>query len=363
MKKVCLFIILISFSLYSGAQELDSLELGFENNSLFEPVTDTLDVGGGLFEEEDLVNLTFRYDISSFLKGKNKDNYTNVELIAHLSENDSIVKNIRLKARGNFRKSYCYFPPIRLNFKHDPIKDSGFKGVNKIKLVTPCKNSKTFNEYILKEYLAYKIYNAVTECSFKVRLLKINFVDTGKKARQYTHYGFIIEPMKLVAARNNAVELKTKYVKYNELNQLSADRIALFQYLIANTDWLIKAGHNMKFMRILDVNVPGAIIVPYDFDYSGFVNTMYAEPQEWSSAENLTDRDYLGFCRSSEDNFNLLKKEFLDVEEAIGEEIMNFEYLSNSERKELYRFCEKFFDELKGSYAYRNISSMCREPY
>ena len=343
-------------------QEVDSVQQAAFKNNKFDPISDTI-YTGTLFEQDFPLTITLISDFTAFAKPKNYDKYLPAELIVHLPNNDSIVKNIRLKTRGKSRKEMCNFPPIKLNFKKDPIKHPDYKGINKMKMVTHCKGSKIFNDYTLKEYLTYKLYNAITDYSLKVRLLKIDYHDTGKKGLNQSRYGFVIEPIEAMAARVNAVQIETKVVAYHELNQLSADRVALFNYMVGNTDYQYKTSHNLKFIKILDINIHGAQVIPYDFDYSGFINTHYSIPQEWSYVESVTDRDYMGFCRPNEDNFNKLKEEFLAAEDSIYEIIMNFDHLTIKERQRLKWFIEAFYKDLKSNQAYRIITSNCREPY
>jgi len=330
--------------------------------SRYEPVSDTIQAGG-LFESDSPLNITLISDFTSFMKPKYDDKYLPAKLIVHLPSNDSIVKNIRIKTRGKSRKKMCMFPPIKLNFKTDPIKDPDMEGVKKVKMVTFCKSSMIYNSYILKEYLIYKLYNAVTDYSLRVRLLKVDYEDTGKKGFNHSRYGFVIEPMKALVKRMNAVEIETKVVMYNQLDQLAADRVALLNYMIGNTDWQYQTSHNLKFVRILDINTPGAVPIPYDFDFSGFVGTDYAAPQEWSNVDDIRDRDYMGFCRDTPDNFNKLKDEYLAAEQEIYDIIMGFEPLSEKERKRLLWYIEEFYKELKYKNAFKIITSSCREPY
>ena len=362
MKRIITISIIWIIGVQIFGQEVDSLQQAALKNNKFDPISDTI-YTGTLFEQDFPINITLFSDFTAFTKPKNYDKYLPAELIVHLPNNDSIVKNIRIKTRGKSRKEMCNFPPIKLNFKKDPIKHPDYKGVNKMKMVTHCKGSKIFNDYTLKEFLTYKLYNAITDYSFRVRLLKIDYRDTGKKGLNQSRYGFVIEPIEAMATRVNAVQIESKVIAYHELDQLSADRVALFNYMIGNTDWLYKGSHNLKFIKILDINIPGANVIPYDFDYSGFINTHYSIPQEWSSVESVTVRDYMGFCRPAEDNFNKLKKEFLAAEKAVIETIMNFEHLTIKEREKLKWYVEAFYKDLKSKRAYRIICSNCRDSY
>ena len=195
------FVLIVSFS--ASAQK-DSVYIS--------PVSDTLDYENRIFDNEEPLNITLRYDISAFikLKAKKEERYFPAELVIHISETDSITKNIRVKARGNFRKNHCFFPPIHLSFKTDKIKVDGFDEVNKIKMVTHCKSSNMYEQYVLKEYLAYRLYNMITDNSLKVRLLRIKYEDTGKRRQHSIKYGFLIEPTKLLARRKECVEVEMK---------------------------------------------------------------------------------------------------------------------------------------------------------
>ena len=362
MKK-CLFVLLFSFAVLSVKSQVTKhrvKDTTIENR--YEPVSDTI-VAGSLFDSDTPLDITLISDFTSFVKSKYNDKYLPAKLIVHLGSNDSIVKDIRIKSRGKSRKRMCNFPPIKLNFKTDPIKDPELEGVNKVKMVTFCKASSIYNGYILKEYLVYKLYNAITDLSLRVRLLKVDYEDTGKRGMRQSRYGFVIEPVKALAKRANAVEIDARAIRYRELDQLAADRVALFNYMIGNTDWLFSNSHNIKFIRILNVNTPGAVPIPYDFDFSGFVNADYATPQEWSYVENIRERDYMGTCRDTPDNFNKLKKEFLAAEQKIYDVIMGFRPLPEKERKRLKWYIEDFYEELKYENAFKIITTNCRNPY
>ncbi len=363
MKKYLIFFAGLFLVFSVAAQKTNTNVLDTVEQNRFEPVVDTIQAGS-IFDDDAPLSIKLISDFTKFIKPKYNNKYLPAKLIVELpATHDSIVKDIRIKARGKSRKAMCQFPPVKLNFKTDPIKNPDYKGVNKMKMVTHCKGSKLYSMYILKEYLIYKIYNLITDYSLRVRLLEISYEDTGKKGYKESRYGFLIEPMKVLADRVGAVEIEAKVVKYNELDPLAADRVALFNYMVGNGDWQYQTSHNIKFIKILDANKPGAFPIPYDFDFSGFVNSHYAAPQPWNTVEKVTDRDYMGFCRNSPDNFNKLKEEFFSAEQKIYDLIMNFKPLLQSERKRLKWYIEDFYKELKYKNAFSIITTSCREPY
>jgi len=343
---LCLFLL----SIYSFAQEIDEAD----QNSLLEPITGTLDEIG-IFEDDKLLEITLKYDITSFIRHKSKGEYLNAEFCIHLNENDSIIKNIRLKARGNFRKGHCFFPPIYLNFKTDPIKETELEGIKKIKLVTHCSTSKSYRRYILKEFLVYKLYNILSENSFRVKLVNINYIDTGKKERNYQQVGFVIEPIEALVNRTNSTEINPVAVRAKNVVREDVDVVSLFNYMIGNTDWRVKGGHNMKYIKSLDQVSTEVTPVPYDFDYSGFVGTSYSHPQEWTSIENVQDREYMGYCRENDADYIKAIELFVQNKEEIMNEIGSFDYLEKKDRDNLIKFLGEFFRLAENPKMFVNI--------
>src|SRR5437764_143943 len=83
---------------------------------------------------------------------------------------------ITISVRGNLRRKTCEFVPLRIAFSRDAAKGTVFelRGVG-LKLVTHCQNSSKSDQYILREYLAYRIANIVTPRSFRARLARVTY--------------------------------------------------------------------------------------------------------------------------------------------------------------------------------------------
>lgn len=334
----CLFLTFVSFTQSNNHKLVDS--------STFEPISETLNAAS-IFDSDNSLGITLKYDITSFIRRKSKGEYLDAELRIHLSETDSIVKDIRLKARGNFRRGHCFFPPIYLNFKTDPINNTDLKGIKKIKLVTHCSSVKAYENYVLKEYLAYKIYNVLSDNSFRVKLLDIEYVDTGKKQRHYKQHGFLIEPIELLAKRTNAIEIDSEIVSGKNIFEYEADVVSLFNYLIGNTDWRFKGGHNMKYLKSYENLSTLVVPVPYDFDYAGFVGTSYAVPQEWTNLESVRERQYLGYCRSKDEQYLKVIDLFVQKKMEILNEIRTFPHFDEKERNRMVAYLEEFYQLAK----------------
>jgi len=361
MKSFIVFGLILTASYFLTAQNNTNISDTMLAAPVLGEVTDTVQTEG-FFDTEEPLKITLKYDITSFIKNKHKAEYLDAELIIYNNNDAPVTKNIRIMARGNFRKGQCYFPPLVLNFKTDEIENTELKGMNKVKVVTHCTNGKNNDNLVLKEYLVYKLYNVLTEKSFRVRLLDITYIDTGKKQQQFRETGFIIEPAEVVAKRNNCVLIDPMVVKGVNLVEEDADRAALFQYMISNTDWRIKSGHNTKFMKSLSDITSKVIPVPYDFDFSAVVDASYAFPQEWSTSETLFQRDYMGYCRDNEEYYTKNIDLFNSRKDQIMKTISSFSLLPEKERNGVEQFAEGFFKEAKDpKRLISTLKSECRE--
>jgi len=152
--------------------------------------------------------------------------------------------------------------------------------------------------------------------------------------------------VEIVAKRNNCVLIEPTIVRGENLVEDDADRSALFQYMISNTDWRFKGGHNTKYMKSLTDITSKVIPLPYDFDFSGFVGASYTFPQSWSDAENIYDRDYLGYCRDNDESFRKNIELFKSKEAQITKTIADFKYLPENDKKETTKFINGFFTKI-----------------
>ena len=361
MKTILIFFLLIAANFYLAAQNKGNAQDTTLAGNVLSEVADTVQVPD-FFESNDLLKATLKYDITSFIKNKVKGEYLDAELQVFYDENNPVVKNIRIKARGNFRRGQCTFPPLFLNFKTDRPENPMYDDVKKVKIVTHCSASKESEANVLREFLAYKLYNIITDRSFRVRLLDISYIDTGKKQKNYKAYGFSIEPAEIVAKRNNCVLVESPAITGRNLVNEDADRAAMFQYLISNTDWRIKSGHNTKFMKSLTDVTDKVITLPYDFDFSGFVGASYTFPQAWSHTESIYDRDYLGYCRDNDQEYQKIIELYLSKEKEVMQAIADFKYLSEKDKKEVEKFTAGFFEEIKDSKNFiRNLKNDCHD--
>ena len=88
---------------------------------------------------------------------------------------------VSLRARGNFRRKNCFFTPVKMKVKKSAAAETIFSGNTSLKMVLPCKNEKDNNDNIIKEFIAYKIYEIVSPYYFKTRRLEVDLNDKTHK--------------------------------------------------------------------------------------------------------------------------------------------------------------------------------------
>ena len=216
---------------------------------------------------------------------------------------DGVVYPIALTPRGITRKTsdICDFPPLRVELTHAAPPGSLFEHQRKLKLVTHCKRSADFQQKVLLEYSAYRLYNLMSPLSFRARLANVDYLDAN--GRPYvSRVGFFIEDFSDVAKRNDmSVAHMGAMVPLASIDPLAGGRFAVFEYMISNYDWSMRAGpqgdeccHNGRLLT----SGPASLMtpVPYDFDYSGLVDAPYSDPPEGVPVSNVRQRNYRGYC-------------------------------------------------------------------
>ena len=251
---------------------------------------------------------------------------------------------IKVRPRGNMRRATCDIPPMKIKFPNS-------SGDSKtLKLVNICKESDLYEQLLLREYAAYRLYNILTEQSLQVLLVKMKFVDKNGKDAPRESFAFFIEHQAEVAKRGKGEVLEQNIISRRMLNTDEYERLCIFQFMIGNTDWLVYTGHNLKVFGIKgDVKL---IYVPYDFDYAGLVNAPYAVPDERLKLPHITNRYYMGFCRPKEKTIESIQL-FLDKKEEIMRFCEEFPHFDNSSRKHVLKYTGSFFDIIENPKKYK----------
>jgi hypothetical protein len=263
---------------------------------LLEWMLATVATASPLFEGQEVVELELGGPLGSLFENREEQ----VERPFVLRTEGAEVP-LKVRLRGHSRARVCDFPPLRLNFPDDVDTQGIFAGQDKLKLVTHCRNYDRGEQDLLEEYLAYRVLNVLTDLSFGVRLVRIHYDDTDGElpAEAARRYGFVIESREEFSARTGARNVVLAGFPRYRHDPHHAALMYVFQYLIANTDWmLLKADYDDGCCHNLELfeRDSGLIFVPYDFDVAGLINAKYAFPDAKLRIKRVTQRLYRGLC-------------------------------------------------------------------
>jgi len=303
-------------------------------------------------------------DYNEIFNDRNPENakYHNAILVFQDSISNYRSINVKLKTRGIFRRSRenCKVPPLTVKFELDTIKGkSVFEGYNKLKLVNVCQIRDKYEQLLIKEYYVYRIYNIITDYSFRVRLVRVLYIDREGNYSNFSRYGFLIEDFKSLALRNNTCVVKTKGITQFGLDRNLELKMAFFQYMIGNTDWSVSKLHNIKLLY--SEKKTNTIAVPYDFDFCGFVNPPYTKPPDIIPITNVRERYYRGACREDFE-FTNTAKFFLQKKDEIYSLFRSDTLLTARNKSNIMEYLDAFFEIMSSeSSLKREIIRKCRE--
>jgi hypothetical protein len=308
-----------------------------------------------LFNSDEILEISLSLDLATFLKKTDKTQSFDGEVTFHFSETDSIDRKVTVKYRGVSRFERCKFPPMKITFKKPLYEGPDSGKIKSIKLVSPCQQGVAFEQYVIREWLVYKLYNVMTDTSYRARLLKVNLVDSEKKRKPIEQYGIFIEPDDLLEERENILEVKNKGLSQRHMYPAMIDRVAIFNYMVSNWDWSVPGQHNVRVFTSPDPTQGGwGIPVPYDFDLTGVVNAEYAIPPPDLGIESNRNRMFTGICRSREE-YRAALMDFLALKEEFYSVVNGCQYLSNPAKRDITGFLDQFFDQIEKEKSLNNL--------
>lgn len=305
-----------------------------------------------LFDSDELLNIKLTGNVrDAFGDRSSKPKYHAFSLYYQPTGESEMRTSVRIRTRGHFRKdkSNCSYPPLLLNFTNkDQAESSLFYNRDKVKLVMPCRD----DEYVVKEYLVYRLYNLISPRSFKARLVKVTFDDSLRKKTTGPFYAIMLEEEEHMAKRNKMTTVEPKMLKPQQAEPNSFLIFAMFQYMVGNTDWSTQYRQNVKFLVEKPNDLP--IPVPYDFDHSGFVNAPYALPAEELMMSSVLERRYRGYCVTDMKAFEPTIAKFNQLKDSFYKEISGCPYLDNKGIKSLTRYLDDFYDVINSPKVFQS---------
>ena len=262
-------------------------------------------------------------------------------LTASGADGSPVTIPVRIRTRGHSRRLQrtCSFAPLRIEFADDRAKGTVFEGHRSLKLGTHCRNADLFEQYVPREYAAYRIFNLMTPRSFRARLGNGHYVDATSGKTVAMRQGLFIEDDDDVARRleGRISELKVTFARADlETTTL----FLLFEYMIGNTDLSLIGQHNV---RVVETPTGGLYPVPYDFDYSGLVNAQYAIPDKLLNLTSVRERLYRGPCRTAT-QFQPFFDHMRSVRAQVFALYDTIPGLDNGYRKDAQKYLRQFYE-------------------
>lgn len=314
-----------------------------------------------LFATSEPIHITIQAPLSSLARRRS----SNAPVQGTLTDPAGQALPISLKLRGITRRTsdVCQFPPLRVQFTSPPPAASVFAGQRKLKLVTHCRNDPGFQQYLLLEYSAYRMYNLLTPHSFRVRLANIDYRDADGRPLM-SRVGYFLEELSDVARRNGMKPTHAPtMIAAAALNPSDAARYALFEHMIANHDWSIRAApagaeccHNAELIGPL---AAGRVVpIPYDFDFSGFVDAPYATPPDQLRINSVRQRVYRGLCADNNEAF-AVARQMREARPQLIAAIAATPGLDTGSQRKAVAFLDGFFADIATDQAVSKLLTAC----
>jgi len=300
------------------------------------------------FTDETILPVTLVTSMNRILNNhnlKSLDVYP-ARFTCQLPDSTVINEQVRVVLRGHLRRDYCFMPPLKVMFKSKDSAGSVLSPLKTLKMVNGCMLGNVYSQYILMEFLIYKIFNLLSEKSFRARLLEVTYIDSSGKKKPIKNYAFFIEDVKDMAKRNSCKEYTAGRPKSETTNRKHMTLVALFQYMIGNTDWSVTVRHNIRTIIPKEDSTAPPFVVPYDFDYSGIINTNYAVPADGLDIKSVEERAYRGYPRTMEE-LNEAIAIFNKQKDSIYSLINNFDLLTKQNKRYMTDYLDEFYHIIK----------------
>jgi hypothetical protein len=254
-----------------------------------------------VFADDAPLDLTLTAPFQAVFRTREDPEYQAATLALRAAGGAEATVPLRVRVRGKSRAAVCSFPPLLLNFRTEDLASTVLEGEDRLKLVTHCDSRASYDDYVLLEYLAYRVLNLLTPQSLRARLVRVSYLDPERERDLGTRRGILLEDEERFAERQGFTIFEEQTVARDRYDPGALALIDVFQYFIGNTDWSAVDGpgsdvccHNVvPYVRSDGVFLP----IPYDFDSAGIVDPPHAVPNERLPIRDVRQRLYRGACR------------------------------------------------------------------
>ena len=297
-----------------------------------------------LFSESTPLTLRIEGDLHALKGDRGTERKEHPAALRFGTGSDTGSVPVQLRTRGIYRLKNCSFPPIRLDLPSHKVKDTPFQGEDRLKLVTHCQNDRSYERNLLKEYALYRVFNAVTDTSFRARLAHVTYVDSARHDT-VTRYGILIESDVALARRIKSDLLNADNLYDPVTDPSYMTLVAVYQYLIGNNDWSVWKRHNIAIFQRKEDPKP-IIAVPYDYDFSGAVNAPYAVPPPQLNIQSVRQRVYRGFCQPDTVFLQTALARFRSAKDSIYAAVRAVPDLPEHDAKDMLGYFDQFYQTI-----------------
>jgi len=296
-----------------------------------------------LFQQTEPLAFTLTADFKAINKDRNPESANRYPAVLTLvdARGREQTLHVRLGPRGHLRRMArtCDFVPLRVELGGNDLAGSLFEGQNNVKLSAHCRDDGEFDQYVLREYVSYRLFNLVTPQSFRARLAHGTYVDAKSNKKVATRYGIFIENENDVARRMGGRIVELQRLQFADVDPAALNNMMLFNYMVGNTDFSIYALHNVRLVQMPTRTI---YTVPYDFDLTGFVNPPYAAVNPKLGIRSVLDRLYRGPCLSL-DTMDKSVEAFRAQRTAMLAELDGLKEMDSNARSQAKEYLEGFF--------------------
>jgi hypothetical protein len=296
-----------------------------------------------LYERGDTVYIRLRTDFKFLVRHRSEKAYQTATVGI-----DGTEFSGRVRSRGHIRLEVCQLPSLKIKLKKAPLRKAGFSELNDLKLVLACADDRRGYGYLRREELAYRMYAILSPYHHRTVPVRIQFDDDRVVP------GFLIEDEEQLAARYQASIIENESISTRGVDRSAYLDLCLFNYLILNTDWNIFNRHNVEL--ILPPEAEKMIPIPYDFDYSGWVGTSYAIPDERRGIHSIYEPKFLG-RHVTEAELTASAARWLPHRGHLRSLVSDYPELQRAIRRKLLRRLDEFYALLQDSKALAKLAS------
>ena len=248
----------------------------------------------------------------------------------------------RVRTRGHARLEQCALASLKLKIDKQALHLAGYPdSLNDLKVVVQCADNPVGESYLRRERLVYELHRLVSE--YHHRTVPIRLAVPGGD----TLHAFLIETEEQLEARYRARLVEADHISTRGVDRAAYLNLCLFNYLILNTDFNVFNRHNVECLSVDDGS--RLVVIPYDFDYSGFVGTSYAVPHEHHDIRSIYEAKFLGRHVTIEE-LHAARVTYLRAEADLRYKITTETTLREAHRRRLLKRLDEFYELLNDDH-------------